>query len=292
MNGTHDVEERNRTSKRAWRNIRTHLEEDVSESWEDAILIVTCWVTGLLDSAVFNVWSCFVSMQTGKDCSIRIRSVHSVPRRINPGSDNEIGNTVYVGLGVSGQPLSQPYRWAKSLTAIVFFCVGTFLFSRLMRLLGPSRRGTICLSFLLQGVFCYVSAILGATGVVPPDAGNWLPKNNIVLLPLALLAMQSAGQIVMSRFFGYGEVTTVVLTSAYCDLIFDPLVFTAPLRENAKRNRRALSALMLVLGAVAGGFLTREKNITLCLWIAGSIKFAIAIAFAFWKSKDGSIRLE
>src|SRR5271168_2038943 len=47
------------------------------------------------------------------------------------------GNTVYVGLGISGQPLSQPYRWAKSGTAIVSFCFGTYVFSRLARLLGP-----------------------------------------------------------------------------------------------------------------------------------------------------------
>ena len=44
---------------------RDHLTEDVTEAWSDAVLIVSCFVTGLLDSAVFNVWSCFVSMQTG-----------------------------------------------------------------------------------------------------------------------------------------------------------------------------------------------------------------------------------
>ena len=42
-----------------------YLNEELTESWGDAILILSCFVTGLLDSAVFNVWSCFVSMQTG-----------------------------------------------------------------------------------------------------------------------------------------------------------------------------------------------------------------------------------
>lgn len=42
-----------------------YMKEEISESWTDAILLVCCFVTGLLDAAVFNEWSCFVSMQTG-----------------------------------------------------------------------------------------------------------------------------------------------------------------------------------------------------------------------------------
>jgi hypothetical protein len=44
---------------------RKHLAEDANKEWADLILIVTCFISGLVDSAVFNVWSCFVSMQTG-----------------------------------------------------------------------------------------------------------------------------------------------------------------------------------------------------------------------------------
>ena len=42
------------------------MQDEVTAVWGDAVLIVGCFTTGLLDSAVFNVWSCFVSMQTGK----------------------------------------------------------------------------------------------------------------------------------------------------------------------------------------------------------------------------------
>lgn len=45
---------------------REHLAQDVEEAWSDTLLLVMCFVAGLVDSAVFNVWSCFVSMQTGK----------------------------------------------------------------------------------------------------------------------------------------------------------------------------------------------------------------------------------
>ena len=51
------------TKIRSW---GSYLREEVTVSWGDAVLIVGCFATGLLDSAVFNVWACFVSMQTGK----------------------------------------------------------------------------------------------------------------------------------------------------------------------------------------------------------------------------------
>lgn len=48
------------------KGILEHMKEELSDSWTDAILLVCCFVTGLLDAAVFNEWSCFVSMQTGE----------------------------------------------------------------------------------------------------------------------------------------------------------------------------------------------------------------------------------
>jgi len=158
--------------------------------------------------------------------------------------------------------------------------------------MGALRRSTVVLSFLFQAILTLTSAALVQARVVPNNAGDLLPDNLIVLLPLALLALQSAGQIIVSRILGYGEVTSVVLTSAYCDLLFDQKVLTAPLRENVKRNRRVASMVMMLTGAIAGGFLTRDDNIASALWIAGVIKVLIAITWMFWKGKEGSVRLE
>ena len=146
-------------------------------------------------------------------------------------------------------------------------------------------------SFLVQAILTFIALVLVETHVVPPGAGNMLPKNCIVLLPLALLSFQSAGQIVMSRMLAYNELPTVVLTSTYCDLMFDPLLFTAPLKEDVKRNRRFISVIALLLGAVLGGFLTEGGSIAGPLWIAGSIKVGLSVTWIFWGGK-GSIRLE
>ncbi|KAH0158307.1 DUF1275 domain protein, partial [Aureobasidium melanogenum] len=259
-----DVEDNQEQGKSRMSSVRDHFDAELTESWGDSVLIASSFITGLLDSAVFNVWNCFVSMQTG--------------------------NTLYLGLGVSGQPKSSPWRWAKSGMSIISFVMGAFIFSRFMRYLGPLRRSTLVYSWLIQAVLIYICAVLENTGVVPNNAGDVLPDNFIVLLPLGLLSVQSAGQMAMSRILGYGEVTSVVLTSSYFDFAFDDKVFDGPTR-NVKRNRRLGSMIMVVLGAITGGFLTQDEDISKVLWFAGSLKVAIACLWMFWKSK-GSVRLD
>jgi hypothetical protein len=168
--------------------------------------------------------------------------------------------------------------------------LGSLMFTTLMRYLGSMRRNTIVLAFSLQAVLIFVSAALTTFGVVSPDAGYLLPDNFIVLLPLALLSIQSGGQMILSRILGYGEVTSVVLTSAYCDLVMDEKLL-APLKENSKRNRRVMSTIMVVAGAISGGFLTVGGDISSALWLAGGLKTILAVVWCFWKA-EGSIRLE
>ncbi len=60
------VEALRKNKKSRMSSWKDHLSADVDESWADLILLVTCFISGLVDSAVFNVWSCFVSMQTGQ----------------------------------------------------------------------------------------------------------------------------------------------------------------------------------------------------------------------------------
>lgn len=105
------------------------------------------------------------------------------------------------------------------------------------------------------------------------------------LAPLALLAFQFGGQIVTSRALGFNEVPTNVLTSLYCDLLSDPLL-AAPWRANVKRNRRVVAVLLMLAGAILGGWLQRSRaGMPAALWIAGAVKMGIAVAWAVWKGK-------
>jgi len=76
-----------------------------------------------------------------------------------------------------------------------------------------------------------------------------------------------------------------VLTSVYCDLASDPGLLK---RDNVKRNRRVGAALAILIGGIAGGWISRSKaGISANFWIAAAIKMAISLSWSVWKPKSG-----
>ncbi|KAM0805172.1 hypothetical protein BDR22DRAFT_798983 [Usnea florida] len=238
-----------------------HLAVEVATSRGDIILLISCIITGLVDSTIYNAYGTFVSMQTG--------------------------NTIFLGLGgATPHTTRKPYGWAKSFISIAAFCLGCFVFSFFSRLLTPLRRSTITASFLVQTLIIFVAAGIIQGGIVNGsletivDDINWRQ-----LLPIALLSFQSAGQIVGSRVLGFAEVPTVVLTSLLHDITTDPALL-GPLRQNIKRNRRVLAFFGILAGAIVGGFISEgTKRMQIPLWIAGGIKLGITIAWTVWPAK-------
>jgi len=152
------------------------------------------------------------------------------------------------------------------------------------------RRSTLTASFLLQAVFILVSAAIVQSGVVDgllstiPSDVVWRSE-----IPIALLSFQSSGQIIGSRTLNLAEIPSVVLTSMLCDLSSDPKL-TAPLKENVKRNRRVLAFICILVGAVAGGFISEGiGKIQVVLWIAGGMKILITFAWMLWPESKSTI---
>lgn len=246
--------------KSHWQSAMTHLKTEISLEHADIPIIACCFVSGLCDSSAYNAWTCFVSMQTG--------------------------NTIFLALGASGQPIDHPYGWTKSLTSIFCFLMGCLFFAN-TRLINPKARGTLGVSFLLQSICIIVAAALVQTHVVPEPHGVVTQSgtvNFVELLPLSFLAFQSGGQIVTSRLLGFNEVPTTVLTSVYCDLASDPKILKV---DNVKRNRRVGAVLMILIGGIAGGWISRSSaGMSVSLWIAAAIKLGIACSWSIWKTKQ------
>ncbi|KAK4197133.1 hypothetical protein QBC40DRAFT_286054 [Triangularia verruculosa] len=232
-----------------WRN---WFMVDVSRDWADLILILCYLITGLLDSASISVWGSFVSMQTG--------------------------NTVYIGLGFADPGAST--RWIKSGTSLLSFLLGSFFFSRFHRFFSAKRRWVLCASFTAQLLLIVAAACmvtLAGSGV-DPESIAWY-----VLVPIALVAFQSCGQAVMSRALKYNSLTSVVLTSIYCDLFSDADLFAV---HNAERNRRTAAPLSLLLGAFLGGKVANtEFGVAGALWAAAGLKLIVVIIWIFWPAE-------
>ncbi|KAI1094210.1 hypothetical protein F5B19DRAFT_70154 [Rostrohypoxylon terebratum] len=237
---------------------RKSMTTDVRRDWADVILLACYIITGLLDSASISTWGSFVSMQTG--------------------------NTVYFGLGIAAPHEST--RWIKSGTSLGCFCIGSVFFSALHRVPSPSpkRRWILCLSFTLQMLFITAAAAIVTFGPRTPEGVD--PKESIawpVLAPIALIAFQSCGQAVASRALKYNALTSVVLTSIYCDLFSDAELL-AP--RNPERNRRVGAPTLLLAGAVIGGVIARSSlGAAGVLWIAAVMKLLVVISWLLWPAE-------
>jgi hypothetical protein len=170
--------------------------------------------------------------------------------------------------------------------SITFFFIGSFSFAGLTRRAGARRRGTLFFSFMLQSLLIVIAVSLIEGRFIPhaaADASLAGGKLFFELIPIALLALQSAGSITSSRSLGYNEIPTVVLTSVYFDIASDPKLADMP-TTNAKRNRRIGGVVMLLIGAVIGGWLSRSSGgMQSALWLSAGLKGAIGFIWLFWK---------
>lgn len=190
------------------------------------------------------------------------------------------GNTVYIGLGLAAPSESQ--RWIKSGVALMSFCFGSFCFSRFHRYFMPCRRWVLCASFIAQICFIIAAAAIltwGATSANEKDDIGW----NVLVL-IALVAFQSCGQAVTSRALRYNALTSVVLTSLYCDLFSDAELF---MLDNSDRNRRISAPVLLLLGAIAGGLVAHSPIGTAgVLWIAAGLKLVVVFSWYSWPAVE------
>ena len=171
-------------------------------------------------------------------------------------------------------------RLYRSGISLISFCVGSFFFARFHRYFSPKRRWVLVASFTAQLLFTAAAATIVTVTPAPEttDSTQWT-----VLVPLALVAFQSCGQAVTSRALKYNALTSVVLTSIYCDLFSDQNLFAA---DNVERNRRAAAPLLLLVGAVAGGVFSHSSlGIAGALWTAAIIKAFMVVAWFFWPAE-------
>lgn len=182
---------------------------------------------------------------------------------------------MYLGLGLIAP--NEGIRWVKALTSITFFCLGSFFFSRFHRHLSPRRRWVLVASYLIQLVLILLAALIVTLGTESSNGLHWQ-----VLIPLASVAFQSSGQAVTSRVLQYGGLTSVVLTSNYCDLFSDPKLFAL---TNVERNRRTAAPILLLIGAVFGGLWAHSSvGLAGALWTAFALKAVAVGAWLFWKA--------
>ena len=187
-----------------------------------------------------------------------------------------------------------------TLVSLGSFLIGAFATFRVSAYITPSgpsaNRLWSSALFMLQGLLIILSAALATpSGLIPQNpAGTsrhtpepaYVVDSILIVSLIPPLAFQSGMQIATSRLLGYNELPVNVLTSTYCDLMGD---FKLLAFNNVKRNRRAIAAGLLLVGAIVSGWLMRSAGgLESVLWISGGIKVILAVAmFCFLPSLKG-----
>lgn len=235
------------------RHLSRYLQHEIDTRHGDLLLLCCYIITGLLDSSAVFIWGSFVSMQTG--------------------------NTVYFGLGLVG---TDDDRWIKSGVSIAGFCLGSLCFAAFHRAFAPRQRWILCASFVAQFICVTMAAIIVTIFRPARDA----PLSWVVLVPLALVAFQSSGQAVTSRVLNHNGLTSVVLTSIYCDLFSHPDLLSKKVIGNVEEMRRAGAVVCLLFGVVLGGLWAHSSvGMMGALWTAAVLKGLIIIAWLSWRTK-------
>lgn len=180
-------------------------------------------------------------------------------------------------------------RKKNVVTSIGSFIIGCVTFSRFHALVGRGRqRRTVFISFLTQTIFVALAAGIIQGGLIDgryPSRRDPSDVDFAELAPIALLSFQAAGQIVNSRGLGVAEVPTVVITTLLCDLVSDPNIF-APFAQNPKRNKRAIAFTLTLVGAIAGGFISKSTGLVQnSLWLVAALKLAITVFWCFCRKE-------
>ncbi|MCJ1230885.1 hypothetical protein MMC12_007559 [Toensbergia leucococca] len=149
-----------------------------------------------------------------------------------------------------------------------------------MRAVGITRRLTLSVSFLLQGLSIFVAAILVTVDAIPEQRSN----SDLILIAIPLLAWQFGAQVATSRALGFSEIPTTVLTSVYNDLASDPELTAW---NNPKRTRRAAAVVMVLVGGICGGWISRiSDGFGVVLWVGGGIKLALAVLWLVYDEES------
>ncbi|MCJ1441749.1 MAG: hypothetical protein MMC23_002241 [Stictis urceolatum] len=234
------------------------------------ILYTLSFLSASLDAASFTAWTAFLNMQTG--------------------------NTIFLALGASGQPLSNPYAWITALGSISSFILASHLFGALAKTLGVRSRLSLGANFVLQALCTLLAAVLIEVGYIPvphgrispadESPGRPEPKELAAIIPLAFAA---AGQVGATRELGFSLVPTLVLTTIYADAFRDTRVWRVGTGrgENPVRSKMLITIVMFICGAAVGGWVSRSGvGMGAVVWAGFAWRVVVSAVWAGWRWEE------
>lgn len=203
-------------------------------------LLLLTFCTGIQDGISFFDFRCFASNQTG--------------------------NSVVLAVGLAGLD-GGLFVFDNVAMSLGMFVAGGLVTGQIAHLVGPRKRSWLLFTHAAQSIMIFSAAAVQFIHGVQ-QAGPW------VLVTIALLAFSSGAQVASMRPMQIPEISTVMATGAWVDLVADPYLLNL---HNRSRNRRVLFLVALMAGSFAGAFMQRDIGSALALVVSGVGKLLVTV---------------
>jgi uncharacterized membrane protein YoaK (UPF0700 family) len=218
----------------------------------EVLLTLTTIQTGILDAAIYaSLGRVFVANMTG--------------------------NIVLLGLAIA--TLRFDADFLPTCVSLVAFFIGGMLTGIIERVTrqrdGSHSRIFFATMTLLDAILNFVSAALVYTIVIKTQT-----TGEMRLIIFALLAMGQGSQLVLTKRAGLPAFANAVVTNTYVDLSTDPKLFHFWGEGTRERNRRAISILSLLAGAIIGAEINKFFGLGIALFIGAGFSCVTAIGWS------------
>src|SRR5579859_6081750 len=216
----------------------------------EILLTLTTFQTGLLDASVYiSLGHVFVANMTG--------------------------NIVLLGLAIAN--LKTEADVLPICISLVAFFVGGLVTGVIERIALQENHTRLFFTAmtLVDCVLNFVAATLVVTVPIVAEVNG-----NMRLIIFALLAFGQGLQLVVTKRAGLPEFANAVVTNTYVDLSTDPKLFALWGPGVRERNRRAVSLLSLLAGALVGAEIYKYAGLDIALFVAGGVSFITAVGWS------------
>lgn len=217
----------------------------------EVLLTLTTIQTGILDAAIYaSLGRVFVANMTG--------------------------NIVLLGLAIA--TLRFDADFLPTCVSLVAFFIGGMVTGILERLTrqrdGSHTRIFFTTMTLVDSILNFTSAALIYTNVIQTQT-----TGEMRLIIFGLLATGQGSQLVLTKRAGLPAFANAVITNTYVDLSTDPHLFHLWGPGTRERNRRAISILSLLAGAVIGAEICKFYGLGIALFIGAGLSCITAIGW-------------
>jgi len=243
------------------RSLWTHLKGDVDPAESTAMMAAYSFMTGFIDAVSFTAIFVWCGFQTGNyvQLSLALARLFSGP---------------------AGQRDTTFHRAdQQAITSLVTFNLGASI-GRIGDRIGPLSRLWLISGTLLQALFTMAAAIAiwkSGQGSIAEVRGDPAWTNVLSFVCIAFMSASLGLQGIMAKRLNTPFGTTIVLTTIWCELVAEPLLFTR--KWVPGRDHKLYGAACIFLGGFVGRALVDSIGAKGALGIGAGVRVIIAVSW-------------